>query len=197
MPRSFLEPEGTYLPNKRFAFTNITAEPFTSKWNGVPITVGPQETIEISDITPMPGICMGHNLAVKMTGELVDRIIQGEAKMEEVTYYKNNPAALPNAFRSYKNLNVGNPLARQPYEQQILKELSENEDIVSRQSSEKAFLEEIARGADQNRATEQSTEFADLTDYKKKKAEEVKAPKAAKVKRVKNEAVVPANAQAS
>ena len=113
--------EGIFTPGLRFSFTNISAEEFRSKWSGVEIFVGPNEAIEISDITPIPGSGMGECLAIKMTGELVDRIMLGIAKMDEIE--KNQPY-----YRSPHGGALGVPASRKPWEDKILVKLEADED---------------------------------------------------------------------
>ncbi len=143
--QSFLEPEGLYNPALRFAFTNITSEPFTSKWGGVPINVSSLETIEISNNTPIPGA--GHALAVKMTKELVDKIMIDDVKMDELK--ANTPY-----FRSPKGPSLGVPAARKVWEDKILRELNSDEESPSIIAMRKRLLSEIESGNNEKRSTE-------------------------------------------
>lgn len=124
--------EGIYTPGTRWSFTNITAEPFESKWGGIPVLVGPDETIEISDITPFVGLGLGECLSIKMTGELVDRIMMGVAKLDEVE--KNQPY-----YRSPKGGALGVPAARKPWEDKILRRLETDEDSTETASIRAQF----------------------------------------------------------
>ena len=183
MPNSFLFPTGgLFNKSLRFAFTNITDEVFTSEWDKVGVTVKPHETIEISVSTPIMNV--GHALAIKMTGELVDKIMMGEAKMDEVSYYKNNPGAVMNSYRSPKGSSLGVPAARKVWEDKILKELAIDEESPVIQSIREELKKEIASEGDLNRTKEAPVptsinEFADLT----KKVVEQPKPEA-KVKRI-------------
>lgn len=103
-----LHPEGLYNPSLRFAFTNITDEDFVSYWGGQPITIKAGRSVELQ-----------HHLAVKLTKELVDKIMQGEAKLDEIKYYQNNPNTAPNAYRSNKGGLLGIPAARKVWEDKI------------------------------------------------------------------------------
>lgn len=105
MTTSFLEVNGIYNPAKRFAFTNITKEDFHSAWGGNPIDVKAGETVKLK-----------HHLAVKLTTELVDKIMIGQVKLDETQV--NQPY-----YRSPKGTSLGVPHARKVYEDQILKEL--------------------------------------------------------------------------
>lgn len=107
--------QGLFDPSKRFAFTNITTEDFSSAWGGAPIVVKPGQTIELS-----------HHLAVKLTDELVDKIMIGNAKLDEVAYYKKNPNTAPNMYRAPSSLGV--PAARKVWEDQIVRELAIDEE---------------------------------------------------------------------
>jgi hypothetical protein len=176
MPNSFLEPEGLFNPALRFAFTNITDDVFVSYWDKIPITVKPHETIEIGPTTPIVGV--GHALAVKMTGELVDKIMINLAKMDELNH-KDIPY-----YRSPDGTAMGVPAARQVWEVKILRELKSDEDSPSLQSLRNQLKEEILSRGDAHREPapimpKSIEEFADLT----KKPEEVKKPEA-KVKKV-------------
>lgn len=106
---------GLFDPSKRYAFTNITEEVFTSAWGGAPIVVQPGETVELSQ-----------HLANKLTDELVDKIMIGNIKMNEVEYYKNNPNTAPNMYRAPSNLGV--PAARKVWEDKIVRELAVDEE---------------------------------------------------------------------
>lgn len=133
--RSFLEVEGLYNPTLRFAFTNITNEEFVSYWDGVPIKVPAGETIEVSNVTPIPGA--GHAIAVKMTGEMVDKIMIDEVKLEESRV--NTPY-----YRSPKAGSLGVPAARKVWEDQILRELAPDEESPAIQSIRKQLLQELS-----------------------------------------------------
>lgn len=146
--KSYLEESlgGIYTPGLRFAFSNITEEDFTSYWSKVPIVVKAGETIELSDATPMPGMGMGQTLAIKMTGELVDKIMLQGIKVRENEYYKTNPGALPNAFRAPNS--VGVPAARKPLEDQILRPLAVDEESPAMQLLRQQVIAEIESGKD-------------------------------------------------
>lgn len=196
MSRSFLEVEGIYLPGKRYAFTNITDEDFTSHWAKVPIVIKAHETIEVSDITPIPGSSMGQNLAIKMTIELTDKIIIGNAKMDEVA--KNQPY-----YRSPIASNLGIPNYRKQFEDQILRELEADEDSPAMQYMREKLKQEILSGNSQEASREDVLKsvpnvnlkagnidgFSEITK-KNETIEEVKKPaKTKKVKVPKNETI--------
>jgi hypothetical protein len=113
--KSFLEVNGIYNPTLRFAFTNITEEPFTSAWDKAPIVIPAGETVELP-----------HHLAVKLTTEMVDSIMIGQAKVNEVEYYKKNPGTPINMYRAPASLGV--PAARKVWEDQILRQLDIDEE---------------------------------------------------------------------
>lgn len=112
-----LHPSGLYNPALRFAFTNVTKEDFTSYWSGQPIKIKAGQSVELT-----------HHLAVKLTKELVDKIMQEEAKLDEEVYYKNNPNTAPNLYRSSKGLSLGIPAARKPYEDSVCRLLAHDEE---------------------------------------------------------------------
>lgn len=133
-----MHPKGLFRPDLRFAFTNITDEDFTSYWSGQPIVVKAGKTVELS-----------HHLAVKLTRELVDKIIMGEAKLDETEYYKNNPNTAPNMYRSPKGISLGIPAVRKPWEEKIcrlLKSDEESPDIVEMRAKLKEELLNNANG---------------------------------------------------
>lgn len=107
--------EGLFDPSRRFAFTNITKEDFVSAWGGAPIVIKAGDTVELS-----------HHLANKLVDELVDKIMIGDAKMNEVEYYKANPNTTPNSYRAPSSLGV--PLARKEWEDKIVRELAVDEE---------------------------------------------------------------------
>lgn len=109
--------QGIYDPTKRFSFKNITSEPFTFTWGKSPITVKPNETIELP-----------HHLAVLATTQLVDQIMSQEIKEEEdkMKIETRNPY-----YRSQRGLSVGIPSARKPYEDKICKELTRTESKIT------------------------------------------------------------------
>jgi len=89
-----LTPEGLYNPLLRLRFTNISESPFTIMWdNKVVTTLKGGETVELP-----------HYLAVVATKALVDSIMIGNAKMDEIAYYKANPNTQPNMYRAASSL---------------------------------------------------------------------------------------------
>lgn len=146
--------DGIYDPSKRFAFTNITDEDFITKWNGVPIKVAPKQTVT-----------MQHHLAVKATGEMVDKIMLGEIKAEEMKMAKKTKEPL---WRSPKATSVGVPAARKPYEDMILKELQSEDDSPEIAMIKASAREEITRdiNAEPSKAIDKmavsSSEFAEI-----------------------------------
>jgi len=166
--------EGLYNPALRFAFTNITKEDFSSTWNGSPLVVKPGQTIELP-----------HHLAVKLTTELVDKIMIGAAKLDEIAV--NQPY-----YRSPKGGSLGVPSARKVWEDQILRELSVDEESpeiqVIRAEERAKLLSDLEQS---NKPVEpvlsnvklDITEFSELKDANSKKEEVVKKP--LKVKTIK------------
>ncbi len=130
-----------------------------SEWAGVPITVLPGETIEISYMTPIPDV--GQALAEKMTKELVDKIMIDDIKMEEVE--KNQPY-----YRSPRGMSLGVPAARKIWEDQIIREIEPDEESPALQTLRNKMRQEILTSKDE-KSTVQSVhiptglgEFADL-----------------------------------
>ncbi len=165
--QSFLEVNGLNSPGTRWAFTNITDEDFISHWGGVEIKVKPRETIELSDITPLPEMCMGHNLAVKMTKELVDKIMIGNAKLDEVA--KNLPY-----YRSPQASSLGVPGARKIWEDQILRSLGQEEESPAMAHMRAKMKEEILSQKEAEPTSEPVHAPASLTDFAELKQGEIK-----------------------
>ncbi len=168
---SFLDVKnGLYDPSKRFAFTNITSEPFVSAWDGQPITVQPSQTIELT-----------HHLAVKLTGELVDKIMIGNAKMDELQ--SNQPY-----FRSPKGTSLGVPAARKVWEDQILRELEVDEESPEIQIMRAKIREEIMTDLKAEPSDEKvpvPTGIAEFADLDKTETKEAKKPLKVKTIKVK------------
>lgn len=108
---SFLQPkDGVFNPLRRFAFTNITDDLFTFHWDGKPISVKAHDTIELP-----------HHLMVLAAIKLVDKIMIGNAKKDEIEGRKTD--------RFYRGANMmGVPEARKVYEDQIVRELQVDEE---------------------------------------------------------------------
>lgn len=133
--------QGLYDSTKRYSFTNITAEDFTSAWGGSPITVKAGETVKLNEF-----------LANKLTTELVDKIMIGNAKMDEVKYYEKNPNTEPNRYRAANMMGV--PAARKVWEDKIAQRLPDEKDTAQMQierANMKAKLEK-------DMSTEKSTD---------------------------------------
>lgn len=101
--------QGIYDPTKRFAFKNITEEPFTFTWNSDPITVKAGQEVELP-----------HHMAILATGKIVDKIMMDIARDDEQKQRKINKDPL---WRSPKGIAVGVPEARRVWEEQVLREL--------------------------------------------------------------------------
>lgn len=111
---SFLDKNGVFDPSKRYAFTNITDEPFTFHWAKVPITIQAGDTKELPE-----------HLALLATKNLVDKLMIGEITIEE---QKMKAKTKDPYWRSPKATSFGVPAARKPYEDQILRELAVDEE---------------------------------------------------------------------
>lgn len=111
---SFLDKNGVFDPSKRYAFTNITNEPFTFHWAKVPITIQAGDTKELPE-----------HLALLATKNLVDKLMIGEVTVEE---QKMRTKMKDPYWRSPKGTSLGVPAARKPYEDQILRELQLDEE---------------------------------------------------------------------
>lgn len=145
--------DGVFNPGKRFAWTNITQNDFTSHWDGQPIIVKAGQTIELN-----------HHLANKLTDELVDQIMIGNAKLDEVT--KNQPY-----YRSPMGSALGVPAARKVWEDQIVRELEVDEESPEIQVIRAEERARILEDMNKNKSSEpvsapvlgsQLEEFAEL-----------------------------------
>lgn len=147
-----LHPNGLFNPTLRFAFTNITTEDFKSFWGGQPIIIKAGQTVELT-----------HHLAVKLTKELVDKIMQGEAHLDELAH---KDIAY---YRSPKGMMLGVPAARKVWEDKIVRELAPDEESPEIQVMRAQLKEEIL--AQQNKEQAQPvhiptslSEFAEIKE---------------------------------
>lgn len=153
--------QGIYNPMLKFAFTNITEETFTSAWGGEPIVISAGNTVELP-----------HHLAAKLTKELVDKIMIGNAKLNEVEFYKNNPNVQINTYRAPSSLGV--PAARKTWEDQIVHLMAPDEESPQTQLMRIKIKEELLRdlkaepstGSPLDNAPKNLGEFADLNTDK-------------------------------
>jgi hypothetical protein len=175
---NILNPEGLYNPLLKFAFTNITETPFEIIWDGkIVTTLKAGETVELN-----------HYLAVACTKRLVDMIMIGNAKLDELTYYKNNPNMQPNTYRAPNALGV--PSARKVWEDQICRVMDTDEESPQVQIMRATIREELmkdlqaqpSQGSPLEGAPARVEDFADLT---KPKVEEEVTPSPIKVKKIK------------
>lgn len=150
--------QGIYDPIIRFAWTNITEEPFDIVWGGAVVT-----TVKAGVSVELP-----HYLAVKCTKELVDKIIIGNAKLNEIEFYKNNPNAVSNSYRAPSSLGV--PAARKVWEDQICRVMEVDEESPQVQIMRAQIKEELLKdlsaepstGSPLQNAPSSISEFADL-----------------------------------
>lgn len=157
--------QGIYNPLLRFAFTNISEEEFVSSWGGQPINIPAGMTVELP-----------HHLASKLTKELVDKIMIGNAKLNEVEFYKNNPNVQINSYRAPSSLGV--PAARLVWEDQICKQLEVDEDSPQVQLQRLGIKEQLLNDLKAEPSTGSPldnapalSEFADLTAPKEEQVE--------------------------
>lgn len=107
---SFFDKEaGLFNPSRWFAFTNITNEKFVSAWDKEPIIVEANETIKVPEY-----------LAKKLSTELIDKILIGNAKADEMKV--NQPY-----YRSPLGMNLAVPAIRDQWEAKMLVELPKGE----------------------------------------------------------------------
>lgn len=173
---SSLHIEGIHTPGLRFAFTNITTGEFHSSWDGNPIIIQPGQTIEISDLTPIPGAGMGHTLADLMTDQLIDQIIMGQAKLDEVA--KNQPY-----YRSPEGMNLGVPAARKVWEDQIIRPLEPDEESTEI----RAIRSQLKTQLEQDMSRKEGVSYTDETPKSIEEFAQIKSknsePKEKKVKK--------------
>ena len=153
-----MHPEGLYNPLYKFAFTNITETPFTIMWDSKVVTTVPAgQTVELP-----------HYLAVSCTKQLVDSIMIGHAKLNEIEYYKNNPNTQPNMYRASSSLGV--PAARKVWEDQICRLMETDEESPQVQIMRATIREELTKdlsaqpsqGSPLENAPTSLSDFADL-----------------------------------
>lgn len=132
---------GIFNPLYRFAFTNITKEDLESFWNGRPLKVKAGETVKLT-----------HHLAVKLTKELVDRIMITDVKLNEVNFYKNNPNTAPNMYRAPSSLGV--PAARKIWEDKIIKQLPTEKDEIQLEIMRSEMIEGLTQDLNRQTSTE-------------------------------------------
>jgi hypothetical protein len=105
--------QGIYDQSRQFAFTNITDNDFESKWGGSPIKVKAHQTVTLP-----------HHLAVKLTTELVDKIMLGDLKTEHDAMRAKDP----NWKAAQGAGKLGIPAVRAIWEDKILRELEIDEE---------------------------------------------------------------------
>lgn len=158
--------QGVYNPLLRFAFTNIAESELVSAWNSEPIKIPAGRTVELP-----------HHLAAKLTKELVDSIMIGNAKLNEIEFYKNNQNAMPNTYRAPSSLGV--PAARLVWEEKICRLLAPEEESPETQLMRIKIKEELlhdlkaepSSGSPLDNAPKSIKEFADLEVKDKDTAE--------------------------
>lgn len=158
--------QGIYNPLLKFAFTNITEEEFVSAWGGEPIKIPAGQTVELP-----------HHLAAKLTKELVDKIMIGNAKLQEMEFYKNNPNVQINSYRAPSSLGV--PAARKVWEDQIVHLMAPDEESPQVQLMRIKIKEELMRdlqaepssGSPLDSAPKNLADFADLQTEKEPEVE--------------------------
>ena len=173
-----MSPEGLYNPSLKFAFTNISETPFTIVWDGkIVTTLKAGETVELN-----------HYLAVASTKRLVDLIMIGNAKLDELAYYKNNPNTQPNMYRASSSLGV--PAARKVWEDRICKVIEVDDESPQAQVDRATIREELMKdlsaepshGSPLDNAPTRVEDFADLTAPKKEESPKQSPIKVKKIK---------------
>lgn len=148
--------QGMFDPSKRYAFTNITDEPFSFGWNGVNIDVAPKETIEIPQY-----------LAYQAVNKMIDQLIMAKNKKDLDKIRETNPAYLtpPGAGM------MGIPAYRVTFEDMIVKELtpkSGNDAKLDIIRAKEAVMSDIRRSQEEAKPVESikiaQTEFAELKE---------------------------------
>jgi len=129
--------EGIYDPTRQFAFTNITDNEFVSAWGGSPIKVKAHQTITLP-----------HHLAVKLTIELVDKIMSEELKV----VHDANRAKDPNWKAGQGAGSMGIPAIRKVWEDKILRELEIDEERPEIQILRSQIKEQLLNDMSQEKA---------------------------------------------
>ena len=148
-----MHPEGLYNPALRFAFTNITEEPFVSYWDGQPMTVPAGQTVELPQY-----------LAVKMTKELTDKIMIGEAKLDALS------KGLVGA-QTPRTSQLGVPAARKVWEDKICRVLDVDEESpqvqVMRAQIKAELLADLSAEAQPKGTPELPSSLGEFAELKK------------------------------
>ena len=163
--------QGLFDPSKKYAFTNITTEPLESAWGGQPINIPAGETVELPQ-----------HLADKLVDELVDRIMIGAAKLDEVEFYKKNPGAALQSYHSNLGMNLGVPAARKVWEDQIVKELGPEEETPQMQIERAAIRDELLANLSAEVSSEPPPVPTSLEEFSELKNTPEEAPKKAPLK---------------
>lgn len=156
--------QGVYNNTKMYAVTNITTEDHVSHWDGAPIILKAGKTASFKQ-----------HLADKITNELVDKIIQGNAKLDEVT--KSQPY-----YRSPIGMSLGVPAAREVWEDQIVKEIAIDEETPEIQVMKAEIKAELLNDMSKEKSTEpvhvptSLEEFSELKEGGKVETAPDKAP---------------------
>lgn len=165
---------GIYNPTLRFAFTNITTEDFVSAWGGSPITVKAGQSVELP-----------HHLADKLTDELVNHIMIGKAKLDEIEYYKKNPNTEINKYRAASSLGI--PAARKIWEDQIVRPLAIDEESPEIQVMRAQIKEELQSDMQKENSTAPVSVPSSLVEFAELKEGQIEVkpePTPLKVKRL-------------
>jgi hypothetical protein len=141
-----------YNPARRFAFTNILEEDFTSYWGGSPIVVKAGQTVELP-----------HHLADKLTDEIVNKIMISNAKTNEVEYYQKNPNAAVNTYRAPSSLGV--PQVRKQWEDKVVRELKVDEESPEMQVLRAQIRDEIQADMSGKASTEPVQVPASINEF--------------------------------
>ena len=134
---SFLtKSDGIYNPAKRYGVKNITDTDFTFTWNGNPITIKVGQEIELPE-----------HMAILATTKMVDQVMHAEADEETARMRKELRDPY---WRSPKGISAGIPMARKPYEDRVIRELSIDEKSpqyqVLRAEVKEQLLGDLKRG---------------------------------------------------
>lgn len=128
--------QGVYDNTKKYAVTNITTEDFVSHWNGSPVIIKAGQTASFEQ-----------HMANKVTDEMVDKIMIGNAKLDEIKM--GTPYA-----RSPMGSSLGVPAARKVWEDKIVREISVNEESPEMQMMRAKMKEELLADMSQEKSVD-------------------------------------------
>lgn len=129
MSYSTLDKEGLYDQTQRYKFTNIDDEEFIGMWNGKLFVTVPKGA----------SVTLPESQAINFAKALCDRVMRKEEKAKFV------PNMREQRWEESERTRVGIPMARKPYESQILQKINQDEETPEMQVMRSQVREELMR----------------------------------------------------